>query len=88
MSAEEIENLVSLEEAKFDARVHLALSWVRATVTSPDGAFPELDAAFRNEFSDRERKCIVATMQAQFVLNLVFNTVLSCGRKLPGKCES
>ncbi len=88
MSAEDIENLVALEASKFDEREHVALSWVRATVSSPDGPDTKLAAAFRNEFSDRERKCIVATMQAQLVLNLIFNTLLTCGRKPPVKCGS
>jgi hypothetical protein len=85
MSEGEIEDLVYLDRSRFDEREHLALSWVRAAVTSRDGAPVELDAGFRNVFDARERRCIVATMQGMFISNLTTNTLLTWMQRLQGK---
>ena len=85
MSEGEIEDLAFLDQSKFDEREHLALSWVRATVTSRDGAAPELTAEFLAEFDARERRCIVATMQGMFFTNLVTNTMFGRMLRPPGR---
>jgi hypothetical protein len=85
MSEGDIEDLVYLDRSRFDEREHLALSWVRAAVTSRDGAPAELDAGFSDEFDTRERRCIAATMQGMFISNLTTNTLLTWMQRLQGK---
>ena len=87
MSEGEIEDLAYLDQSKFDEKQHLALSWVRAAVTSREGPPFELAAAFQTEFDERERRCIVATAQGMFFTNLVTNTLFGRLLRPPGRRE-
>lgn len=75
MSEKDIADLVYLETSRFDEREHLALLWVRATLTSPEGPPPELEKRFSDTFDKRERAHIMATMQAMCFSNLINNTL-------------
>ena len=82
MSEEEIKDLRVLDPSKFDEREHAALTWVRATLTSPEGASPEIEERFSNAYTSRERKHVIAAMKGMYFFNLTGNTLDTWLRKL------
>jgi len=82
MSQEEVRDLRGLDPSRFDEREHTALVWVRATLTSPEGAPPEIEEGFCSTFTTRERRHIIAAMKGMYFFNLTGNTLDTWLRKL------
>ena len=82
MSEGEIRDLRVLDPSKFDEREYAALAWVRATLTSPEGAPPEIEDRFNSRFTPREREHIIAAMKGMYFFNLTGNTLDTWLRKL------
>lgn len=82
MSREELRDLASLDEARFDAREHAALCWVRETLTRKEGASSETVERFEQAFDARQRKHVIATMKSMYFFNLAGNTLDDLTRKL------
>ena len=82
MSQEEIRDLRGLDPARFDEREHAALVWVRASLTSPEGAPPEIEERFRSTFTTRDRRHIIAAMKGMYFFNLAGNTLDTWLRRL------
>jgi hypothetical protein len=75
MSREEVRALERLDPSRLDEREYIALTWVRASLTSPEGAPPEMEEKFMRTFSPRERKYIIASTKGMYFFNLVGNTM-------------
>jgi hypothetical protein len=81
MSKEEVKALERMDPSSLDEREYIALSWVRATLTRPEGAPPEMEAEFKRAFSSRERKYIIASTKGMYFFNLAGNTMDDWMRK-------
>ena len=80
-------DLAALDPARFDAREHAALSWVREALTRREGPAPQTAERFESAFDEDERAWVVATMKAMYFFNLIGNTVDGWMRRLPGRRE-
>jgi len=87
MSREEMRDLASLDEAKFDASEHAALCWVRETLTVKEGACSETVERFEQAFDERQRRYVIATMKSMYFFNLAGNTADGLLRRLLGGRE-
>jgi hypothetical protein len=87
MSEEEMKDLRTLDGSRFDEREHIALCWVRAVLTDPEGAPRELEERFARAFTPREREYVVAAMKGMYFYNLAGNTLITWARRLFGLHE-
>ena len=75
-------DLRELDPSRFDEREYAALIWVRATLTNPEGAPPEIEERFASTYTPKERKHIIAAMKGMYFFNLLGNTTRIWIRKL------
>jgi hypothetical protein len=74
LSEEKIKDLALLDPSRFEMSEYVALTWVRAFLTRPDGVPVEIEEEFQSVFTPRDREHIMAAMKGMFFINLAVNT--------------